>query len=117
MQRYERVCFEKERCNVQGMIPAELLCPGHPLLEAVIDLVRERNIDVMKRGTILIDNEDYSKHARILFYIEDSIQDGMILKDGSRRTISKNIHFVEIRQDGSASSALSGLPHPHRGTI
>lgn len=105
LHRYERICFDKQYCRIPGQVQAELVCPGHPLLEAVIDLVRERNIDVMKRGTILIDNEDYSKHARILFYIEDSIQDGMILKDGSRRTISKNIHFVEIRQDGSASSA------------
>ena len=105
LHRYERICFDKQYCRIPGQVQAELVCPGHPLLEAVIDLVRERNIDVMKRGTILIDNEDYSKDARILFYIEDSIQDGMILKDGSRRTISKNIHFVEIKQDGSASSA------------
>lgn len=105
LHRYERICFDKQYCRIPGQVQAELVCPGHPLLEAVIDLVRERNIDVMKRGTILIDSEDYSKDARILFYIEDSIQDGMILKDGSRRTISKNIHFVEIKQDGSASSA------------
>ena len=105
LNRYERVCFDKQYCNIPGQVQAALLCPGHPLLEAVIDLIRERNIDVMKRGSIFIDDTDYSKDARILFYIEDAIQDGVILKDGSRRTISKHIHFVEIKADGSASSA------------
>ena len=105
LNRYERVCFDKQYCNIPGQVQAALFCPGHPLLEAVIDLIRERNIDVMKLGSIFIDDTDYSKDARILFYIEDAIQDGVILKDGSRRTISKHIHFVEIKADGSASSA------------
>ncbi len=52
LNRYERVCFDKAFCNVQGLTPA-LICPGHPLLDATLDLVRERNIDVMKRGAIL----------------------------------------------------------------
>ena len=95
LTRYERVCFDKEFCNVQGLTPAALICPGHPLLDATLDLVRERSMDVMKRGAVFIDDSDYSTSARLLFYIEDAIQDGMILKDGSRRTISKHVHFVE----------------------
>lgn len=105
LNRYERICFDKQYCNVPGLAQAALVCPGHPLLEAVIDLVRERNVDVMKRGAVLIDDEDYGTDARLLFYIEDAIQDGVTLRDGSRRTISKHIHFVEIRQDGTATSA------------
>lgn len=105
LNRYERICFDKQYCNAPGLAQAALVCPGHPLLEAVIDLVRERNVDVMKRGAVLIDDEDYGTDARLLFYIEDAIQDGVTLRDGSRRTISKHIHFVEIRQDGTATSA------------
>ena len=37
-------------------------------------------MDVMKRGAVFIDDSDYSTSARLLFYIEDAIQDGMILK-------------------------------------
>ena len=103
LNRYERVCFDKEFCRIQGRPQAELLCPGHPLLDAVIDLVRERNSDVMKRGTIFIDDNDYSENAKLLFYIEDAIQDGKIIND-KRRVISKHIHFVEIQADGSAAS-------------
>ena len=104
LNRYERVCFDKEFCNIPGFAQAALICPGHPLLEAVIDLVRERNVDVMKRGAIFIDEDDYSEKARLLFYIEDAIQDGIFLANGNRRVISKHAHFVEIQEDGTAGS-------------
>lgn len=59
----------------------------------------------MKRGAVFIDDTDFSNDARLLFYIEDAIQDGVITKNGNRRTISKHIHFVEIKEDGTAISA------------
>jgi len=105
LKRYERVCFDKEFCTLQGKPQADLLCPGHPLLEAVIDIIRERNVDVMKRGAVFIDDNDFSTEARLLFYIEDAVQDGMTAKDGNRRTISKHIHFVELKEDGTAANA------------
>ncbi len=102
LNRYERICFDKEYRNIQGKPQAAMICPGHPLLEATIDLIRERNVDVMKRGAIFIDDNDFSTDARLLFYIEDAVQDGIILSNGNRRTISKHIHFVEIKEDGTA---------------
>ena len=105
LNRYERICFDKEFRNIQGKPQAEMICPGHPLLEATIDLIRERNVDTMKRGAIFIDENDYSQDARLLFYIEDAVQDGILLKNENRRTISKHIHFVEIKEDGTASNA------------
>ena len=104
LNRYERICFDKEFCNIPGRPQASLVCPGHPLLEAVIDLVRERSVDVMKRGTIFIDDSDYSEKAKLLFYIEDAIQDGVFLANGNQRVISKHVHFVEIQEDGTARS-------------
>lgn len=105
LNRYERVCFDKEYCNVPGLTQASLLSPGHPLLEAVIDLISERNVDVMKRGSIFIDDTDYSKDARILFYIEDAVQDGVILPTGGKRVISKHVHFVELKENGTDVNA------------
>lgn len=105
LQRYERVCFDKSGCTLPGLPPAELICPGHPLLEATIDLVRERNADVLKRGAVFVDDSDDSDQARLLFYIEDCIQDGVILKNGAKRVISKQVHFVELLADGSARHA------------
>ena len=105
LRRYERVCFDKEYCNVQGLAPATLLTPGHPLLNATIDLIRERNADVLKRGAVFIDDNDPGLEARLLFYIEDSVQDGVILPGGNKRIISKQINFVEIKEDGTATNA------------
>ena len=105
MNRYERICFEKEDCNVPGLIPATLICPGHPLLEATTDLIRERCADSMKRGAVFVDESDESRDPRLLFYIEDAIQDGIVLPNGNKRIISKNIHFVELKEDGTAINA------------
>ena len=105
-QQYERVCFDKPYCNIQNStVSAELITPGHPLLEAVIDLVRERSADVLKRGVVFVDDADFGEDARILFCIEDTIQDGVVMPNGGRRNISKHIHFVEIKEDKSAANA------------
>ncbi|WP_197702089.1 DUF3883 domain-containing protein [Candidatus Desulfovibrio trichonymphae] len=71
------------------------------MLVATIDLLRERNIDVLKRGSVFIDDNDFGMEARLLFYIEDAIQDGVILPNGGKRVISKHIHLVEIKEDGT----------------
>lgn len=103
--KYERVCFDKEYCTIPGLPIADQLCPGHPLLEAVIDLIREQNADVLKRGSILIDENDPSENARLLFYIENSIQDGTKLQNGARRIISKQLQFVELNEQDHAKNA------------
>ena len=103
--KYERICFDKRYCSVQGQPIADQICPGHPLLEAVIDLIREQNSDVLKRGSVLIDENDPSENARLLFYIEDSIQDGHVLPNGSRRIVSKMLQFVELTEAGQAKNA------------
>lgn len=105
LTRYERICFDKAYRNIQGAVPAAFICPGHPLLEAVLDVMRERSGDLLKRGAVLVDESDPSEAARLLFYIEHTIQDGTLLADGSRRVISRNIHFVEIGEDGTATNA------------
>src|SRR5205823_5054847 len=54
--RYERVTFEKDLISVQDKPgPAEFVCPGHPLLDSVIDLIQENYRDLLKQGAVLID--------------------------------------------------------------
>lgn len=38
LNRYERICFDKKYCTMQGLPQADLISPGHPLLAAVIDV-------------------------------------------------------------------------------
>ncbi|MDL2285862.1 DUF3883 domain-containing protein [Desulfococcaceae bacterium OttesenSCG-928-F15] len=105
LSRYERVCFDKAYSSIPGQVQATMISPGHPLLEATIDLVRERHVDVLKRGSVFIDDNDDSAQARLLFYIEDSIQDGVVMPGGGKRVVSKHVHFVEIKENGSAFNA------------
>ena len=105
ISKYERICFDKDNCNLPGQVPAELICPGHPLLDATISVIREQNADVLKRGAVLIDEQDDGTDAKLLFYIEDAIQDGRLLADGSHRIISKDLHFIELKEDGTAINA------------
>ena len=105
MPRYERVCFDKEHQNVPGQKPATLIYPGHPLMKAVIDIILEQNAELMKQGSIFIDESDMSDETRILAYIESTIQDGTRLPDGRRRIISKRLHFVELDGRGGYKNA------------
>ena len=81
--RYERIAFEKSLINPPGQPLAAFICPGHPLLDAVLDLTLERHRDLLRRGTILVDENDQSETPRVLFYLEHSIQDASITPVGS----------------------------------
>jgi len=101
LPRYERIAFEKSLVNPQGQPLAAFVCPGHPLLDSVIDLTLERHRDLLKRGTVLVDERDSSTRPRILFYIEHSIQDANFTQSGNRRIVSKRMLYVELDADGT----------------
>ncbi|WP_338826551.1 helicase-related protein [Neomoorella thermoacetica] len=105
LPRYERVCFEKDLINLPGKPVAAFLCPGHPLLEATIDLILERNRGLLKRGAVLINPDDNGEDIRALFYIEHAIQDARTDPAGNRRIVSRQLQFVEIDKEGRAFNA------------
>src|SRR5688572_6407787 len=96
LSRYERITFEKGLIAPQGQPLAAFVCPGHPLLDAALDLTLERNRDLMKRGTVLVDERDASTGPRVLFTLEHVIQDASLLSSGDRRTISRRLLYVEM---------------------
>lgn len=98
-RKYERICFEKELISVSHQPLAEFVCPGHPLLDATIDLVLERYRDVLKKGTILVDPQDDGDQIRALFYLEHSIYEGRADESGRERVVSREMQFVEIYDD------------------
>ncbi|MEZ4503014.1 MAG: helicase-related protein [Dehalococcoidia bacterium] len=102
LERYERVVFEKDLIAPPGQPLAAFICPGHPLLDATLDLTMERHRDLLRRGTILVDERDLGTQPRMLFYMEHSIQDASVLPSGDRRTISKRMLYVELDVDGNA---------------
>lgn len=102
LPRYERVAFEKDLVTPQGQTPAAFICPGHPLLDATLDLTLQRNRDLLRRGTVLVDESDPGDQPRVLFYLEHAIQDASVTRSGDRRVVSKRILYVEIDADGAA---------------
>lgn len=105
LKGYERVTFEKDLRNVVGKPLAEFVCPGHPLLDAIIDLVLEKNRDLLKRGAILVDPQNQITEMRALFYLEHSIQDARTDASGSRRIVSRRMQFAEVDQHGQVRDA------------
>jgi len=106
LPRYERIAFEKSLIAPQGQPLAAFLCPGHPLLDVTINLTLERFRDLLRRGTVLVDERDGGTRPRVLFYLEHAIQDASITRTGDRRVVSRRMLYVELDIDGNAR-------HPH----
>ncbi|MFQ3664066.1 MAG: helicase-related protein, partial [Chloroflexaceae bacterium] len=104
LPRYERIAFEKELLTPPGQPPAAFICPGHPLLDATLDLVLERHRDLLRRGTVLVDERDPGTQPRVLFVLEHAIQDASTLPNGEPRTISRQMLYVELSADGTTRS-------------
>ncbi len=100
LPRYERIAFEKPLVTIQGQPLAAFVCPGHPLLDSVIDLTLERHRDLMKRGAVLVDERDPGTLPRVMFYLEHAIQDAGVTRSGERRVVSRRMLYVELDADG-----------------
>jgi len=71
----------------------------------VLEIVLERYRDLLKAGAVLIDPHDPGEEPRTLFYLEHSIQDARLEKNGQRRIASQQVQFVELNRDGTARPA------------
>jgi len=100
LPRYERIVFEKPLIAPPGQPLAAFVCPGHPLLDAVIDLTLERHRDLLRHGAVLVDESDPGTTPRVLFFLEHAIQDASLLPSGERRTISRRLLYVEMDAQG-----------------
>jgi superfamily II DNA or RNA helicase len=98
LKRYERVCFDKSKIDATPR--AELVCPGSPLLDAVIDLTLERHGQVLRQGAVLVDESDPGTEPRLLFYLEHAVHDGRRTPGGDLRVVSKRLQFAEVDAHG-----------------
>ena len=106
LRAYERVCFDKEQVRVPGKPVAELLAPGHPLLDVVLDVTLERHRRVLTQGAVLVDDRDLGTEPRVLVLLEHAIADGRPDGRGTgRRVISRQMQFVDLRPDGTYSTS------------
>jgi superfamily II DNA or RNA helicase len=103
--RYARVTFEKELVAPIGQPQAQLLAPGHPLLDATVDLLLDRYRTLLKKGAVLVAEADESEAPRALVYVEHAIQNAKEMPDGHRQVVSKRLQFVELTEDWEARVA------------
>jgi len=103
LDRYARVTFEKDLVN--GQPQAELLAPGHPLLDAVVDVILQRFQPLLSQGGVLTDETDDGIEPRLLVYLEHAIRDARTVRSGEPRAISQRLQFIHLKESGSAFDA------------
>ncbi len=103
LRRYERICFDKSLIHVPDHPKAELVAPGHPLLDAVVQLVIDRYGQLLTQGTVLIDDSDPGTDPRILLYLDHTITDSRPGIGGSNHIVSRRFEFVTVDKNGHAS--------------
>src|SRR6266568_5112381 len=92
LTKYERVPFDKELTRPVGKPGADLLAPGHPLLDAVTDLIIERYGTLLKQGTMFADRHESGEEPRLLVAVTHEITDG----HDPARTVTKKFGFAEV---------------------
>jgi hypothetical protein len=108
LDRYARITFE--RSLIPGQPQAELIAPGHPLLDAAVDVILERFQPLLQQGGILVDEADASAEPRLLVYLEHAIRDGRTAKSGEPSVVSQRLQFIYLKEDGAAAD---GGPAPY----
>lgn len=97
---YERICFEKEYVRLKDRIGAPmagLIHPGHPLMQAVVDMTLESTMGKLKQGSILVDPNDTGTTPKIMFVLDHTIRDSV----EGERPISRRMQFVAIDETGN----------------
>lgn len=107
LKAYERVCFDRSEINIPGKPDADLIAPGHPLMDALISYVLKNYQKEADKGTILISNE--IEEPRILCSLDYSVRDGVVINNKDR-IISRQMCFVQIDRNGKT---YQGGPAPY----
>ncbi|MGA8417279.1 MAG: helicase-related protein [Candidatus Dormiibacterota bacterium] len=105
LPKYQRVTFEKTLVHVEGKPLAELVAPGHPLLEAVLDITLERHRTLLRQGAVLVDSTDGGTDPSVLVFLEHALTDARDDGHGNRRTVSRRFEFVEVPEAGELRPA------------
>ena len=114
--------------------PAVCLSPGHPLLDATVDLVLERHRGVLAEGAVLVDDTDEGEEIRALLLVELAVRDGRRPSrsagrepwpagrepwpagpdrlPGRPRAVSRQLRFVEVGAAGADAGRNAGDAGP-----
>ncbi len=104
LARYERICFEKEHIELPDpkARKASLIHPGHPLMRAVLSIIKEEYASTLTSGALLLDPSDMGQNPRLLCIIDHAVKSERY--DAKEEIISRRLHFVELHAQGEAQS-------------
>ncbi|BCW69972.1 helicase-related protein [Arthrobacter sp. NicSoilB8] len=97
--RYSRITFEPDAIEVTERPTAELVAPGHPLMDALVEAVLERFGNALVCGATLIDASNAPSSPRLVVQLLEE------LVDGNGSPVSRRFDYVEVLPDGSTGPA------------
>lgn len=111
--RYGRVCFDMDKIDDAHSGRADLLAPGHPLHDAVMDAADELWGDTLRRGTVLT-SADLDEPHLLIGVLQEVV-------DGAHERIARRFHYAYVDESGHVTPAgpapyLDLVPVPTRET-
>lgn len=97
LERYQRVCFDKDRAKLDGALEADVLDVSHPLMRTVVQHTLNTHGAVLRLGSILIDPENRTAHPRVLVVTRSDVRGWDAA--GVQRTLQEAILFHEVGPD------------------
>lgn len=104
-QRYERICFEKDKIRTQQGPRAEFLHPGHPLMLTLTEKVLRDCNGFIKQGAVLVAPCDDLTDPYLVVMVQHTVREA-----DSNRPVSQRLQFVRIDRNGKCSNA-GWAPH------
>ncbi|MBX6343313.1 MAG: hypothetical protein IRY97_12705, partial [Thermomicrobiaceae bacterium] len=104
------ITFTRRSARPYGAGQREFVHLAHPLVAAATNLLLRDHGDVLRRGAILVDPCDPGDTARVLFCIEEAVDERRESTFGRSRTAAYQMIFLEIDARGSVRDA-GHAPH------
>lgn len=95
--RYGRVCFDISDIDDEGSGRADLLAPGHPLHDAVLDAADELWGSTLRRGTVLT-SADLEEPALLIGVLQE-------VQDGTGEKVARQFHYAYADESGAVTLA------------
>ncbi|PMR59252.1 helicase [Verrucosispora sp. ts21] len=95
--RYERVTFELDHISVADRPRADLLAPGHPLHDAVAELIISQLRPTLERGTVLV-SPSVEEPTLLVGVVEEVV-------DGTEECIARRFGYAYVDATGQVRPA------------
>ena len=95
--RYDRVTFDLDAVQPEGLARADLLAPGHPLHDAVMGHTVSALEGVLNRGTVLVSQA--VEHPQVLVGVVEEVV------DGTSQTVAHRFGYAYVRENGDVVDA------------